>query len=102
MKKIEKFKIIEEGRLCSPEDLNKIRGGCGVQYSTCNTGSTYKECVKGVWITCTQTSLVNGYENYGPGGSIICTGGYTYESCHIMGQKASCGSGLYYENFPLG
>jgi hypothetical protein len=100
MKKIAKIKIVEEGRLFSPEESNRIRGGCST-YSTCSTGSSYKECSNGVWITCSQTPSVTGYHNYGPGGSIFCTGGYTYESCHMMNQKFSCGGNLYYENFPL-
>lgn len=98
MKEVKKIKIIEAGRICSPEELKEIRGGfsgsgideggSGCNYTTgCNT---HESCGWFSYETCKQVSVSYGYESSESG--ILCNAGYYYASCGFRGRNhTTCG-----------
>lgn len=69
---MKKFKIIEEGRILSKEELNQLEGGCA--HIGCNY---YSNCYDFVWTTCKPNAAYgyNFYQNCGNGMS-------NYASCN--------------------
>ncbi|WP_165042846.1 hypothetical protein [Dysgonomonas sp. ZJ709] len=91
MKKLKKLKILEEGRMCSPEELKKIRGGCSSGYTGCNK---YSSCGLISLVSC-NPSAAYGYESDGSGTN--CASGYSYSSCcSLFSKYFSCGGGSAY------
>lgn len=88
MKKLKKIRIIEDGRICSPEEMNEIRGG-----ETCQT--VYIHCVSGIAVvSCQQTSL-SGYESDSTG--VFCGDTHEYNLCGWGSESyGSCGAGTTY------
>lgn len=98
MKKLKKLKIIEEGRICSSEEMKSIVGGSGFDCSSGFTSCTskYTSCPGSTFTTCHET----GFAGYGSGGgSTACSSGFSYTSCSsiiILGSKSVCGSSMSY------
>lgn len=99
MKKIGKVKILEVGRICTPEELRQICGGSGIDGESNSGACTFTGCNKYNncgWFsheTCSQVSAHYGYENNGS--SILCSDGYSYSSCSLR-TYTSCGGDKTY------
>ena len=88
--KIKKLKIIEEGRICSPEELKKIQGGGNpCTYTGCNK---YENCGWFSYESCIVASAAYGYENRN--GSITCNQGYSYSTT----GTTPCGASMAYHS----
>jgi len=93
MKKLKKLKIIESGRICSPDELKYVRGGCSGGFTGCND---YYNCSILAYTTCNPgLSLSYGYES---NGSTHCYVGYTYDSCTLIVFHKTCGSDTNYNS----
>lgn len=88
MKKVKKLKIIEEGRICNPEELEEILGG-----TKCNK---YDNCGWFFHETCRIATSAYGFESYG--GKIYCDEGYYYSSCSFR-RYSTCGGAVMYKNY---
>lgn len=97
MGKLKKFKILEKGRICTPEELNELKGGknnCDYNYVTCMSG--YMTCNELGYRSCKPTSL-SGYTSNGS--NTYCDSGYTYNQC-VVGIQGydTCASSYIYKN----
>lgn len=95
MKKLKRLNVIEEGRICTPEELKEIVGG----YTTCS-GGIYASCTTNALTTCSKT----GYTGYVSGppecpSYVSCPVDYAYTSCNTSG-KQTCSSNTKYQVFP--
>lgn len=95
MKKLKKIKIIEDGRICSPQEMNQIRGGeyddnCP-SFTGCNK---YDNCGLSSLVSC-KPAAAYGYESNGS--ETNCAKGYDYKSCcSAFSKYFSCGGGTTY------
>lgn len=92
MKKLKKIKIIEDGRICSPEEMNSIRGGytCpGAVYTSCENESKYT--------TCREMPSVTGY-SIDDDGKETCSIGYIYITCTGDYNYGGCSSKKEFES----
>lgn len=90
MKKLKKFKIIEEGRRCSPEEMKEIVGG----YWMCAGGDSLTVCPTDWFMSSCQPSAAGGFFDDSCGQGFpqtlqICTEGYKYDTC--LGIHYTCG-----------
>jgi hypothetical protein len=97
--KLKKIEIIEEGRICSQEELNRIKGGTcsSPAYTSCQSG--YLTCNQLGYVSCTPVPSMSGYEHSGSG--TFCDSGYVYNQC-IIGESVywTCISNNTYNTFP--
>lgn len=89
MKKIKKFKIIEEGRICSPEEMKEIVGG----YLSCSDGNSLTVCPTDWFLASCQPAATSGYSEEFclqlPPTYIVCSEDYKYDFC--VGMHYTCG-----------
>lgn len=92
MKKL-KIKIIESGRILSPEEFKELKGGA-CAYTGCNK---YDNCGWFSYEYCKQPAAAYGYESNGS--SITCNEGYGYASCGIGANNYTiCNAGKTYKS----
>lgn len=90
MKKIKKFKIIEEGRICSPEEMKEIVGGY-----MCSDGNSLTVCPTDWFLASCQPAAASGYYEDFCGQPLpqtlqVCTEDYKYDVCVLV--HYTCGA----------
>lgn len=88
MRKLKKIRIIEDGRICSPEEMNEIRGGV-----TCQSG--YLHCVSGIAVVSCAPTAHSGYESDSTG--VFCGSTHVYNQCGWGAESYdTCSAGTTY------
>lgn len=90
MKKL-KIKVIESGRILTPEETNELKGGC-YSYTGCNR---YENCG---WFSYESCKPAAAYGYVSNGSTVICNNGYHYSSCGTGNNYTICGSEMTYRS----
>lgn len=90
MKKL-KIKVIESGRILTPEEFQELKGG-SCTYTGCNT---YDNCGWFSYESC-RPAAAYGYESNGS--TVICNVSNHYVSCGRGNNYTICGGGKTYRS----
>lgn len=96
MKKTKKFNIIETGRICSPEEMKNLTGGCS-SVQSCTLDLPFQSCGSdGITAKYFSCGFAGGYGHVcdSPGDfNTTCGSGVSYNVCGtVAGHSLSCGS----------